>query len=258
MLDVKQIESFYPKYLRQFKRSILREYLQYKILESIFDSKFGNSLVFMGGTATHIIHGNTRFSEDLDFDNLKLERKGFIELSGLIKKRLEREGYIVDIKNVFKNAYTAYLKLPGLLYENNLSRHKEERLLIKIDTEPQNFKYNPEKTIINKFDVFIRIKTVPADLLLSQKICAIFKRKRPMGRDFYDVVFLSGKTKPDLNYLKEKLKIKDNVDLKNRLLEKCKELNFKQLSQDIEQFLFVAADSKKVFLFREYINAIEF
>ena len=68
MLDLKQVESFYPESLRPFKRNLLREYLQYKILEIIFGSEFGEKLVFMGGTATRIIHENTRFSEDLDFD----------------------------------------------------------------------------------------------------------------------------------------------------------------------------------------------
>ena len=70
MLDLKQIESFFPENLKPFKRNLLREYLQYKILESVFDSRFGSRLSFMGGTATHIIHSNNRFSEDLDFDNL--------------------------------------------------------------------------------------------------------------------------------------------------------------------------------------------
>jgi len=70
MLDLRQIESFYPGTLRIFGRNLLREYLQYKILEIVYDSKFGKKLAFMGGTAIHMIHFNTRFSEDLDFDNL--------------------------------------------------------------------------------------------------------------------------------------------------------------------------------------------
>jgi len=258
MLDIKQIESFYPEYLKHFKRNILREYLQYKILESIFNSDFGNSLAFMGGTAAHIIHGNTRFSEDLDFDNLGLTKKDFEELSEFVKKRLKQEGYVVEGKTVFKGAYASYFRIPKVLYENNLSRHKEEVLLVKMDAEPQNYKYKIDKPVINKFDVFIRINVVPAALLLSQKIYAIFMRKRSMGRDFYDAVFLLGKTKPDLDYLKAKLNIKGKDDLKNKLLQKCENLNFKQLSKDVEQFLFVPGDSKKVLFFRDYIKDIEF
>ena len=84
MLDIKQIGSFYPEHIRKFKRNILREYIQYKILEIIYASEFGASLIFMGGTATHIIHGNTRFSEDLDFDNLGLGQKEFSGLARLL------------------------------------------------------------------------------------------------------------------------------------------------------------------------------
>lgn len=254
MLDIKQIESFYPEYLRKFKRTILREYIQYKILEVVYSSKLGASLIFMGGTATHIIHGNARFSEDLDFDNLGLGKKEFKDLSSLIKQRLERQGYIVDSKSVFKGAYTSYFKLPNVFYDNNLSPHKEEVLLIKLDAEPQKFTYVPEKPIVNKFDVFTRINVVPVDLLLAQKLAAVFTRKRAMGRDFYDIVFLAGKTKPNFDYLNTKLKIKNTGELKKRLLEKCQHLNFKQLAKDVEPFLFVPDDSKKVLLFCEYIS----
>ena len=54
MLDIDQIESFYPVQLRIFKKNLLREYLQYKILEIIFDSNFGEKLSFMGGTTIRI------------------------------------------------------------------------------------------------------------------------------------------------------------------------------------------------------------
>ena len=87
MLDIEEIESFYPEKLRSFKRNLLREYLQYKILEIIFDCKYGEKLSFMGGTAIRIIHSNTRFSEDLDFDNLGLREKDFEQMIKLIRKK---------------------------------------------------------------------------------------------------------------------------------------------------------------------------
>ncbi|TET94125.1 MAG: nucleotidyl transferase AbiEii/AbiGii toxin family protein [Desulfobacteraceae bacterium] len=258
MLNIKQIETFYPEYLQAFKRNLLREYLQYKILEIAFDSEFGERLSFMGGTATHIIHGNTRFSEDLDFDNLGLTKKEFEQLTNIIQKKLQLEGYKVEIKNVFKGAYRCYIRIPDILFHNGLSKHKEEKLLIEIDTEPQGYTYSPEKVIINKFDIFLRINVVPMDILLAQKIYAIFKRKRAMGRDFYDAVFLFGKTKPNLGYLKLKLKIMDMADLKTNLLDKCNKFNFKDLAKDVEHFLFNPSDSKRVLFFYDYIKNYEF
>ncbi len=38
-----------------------------------------------------------------------------------------------------------------------------------------------------------------------------------MGRDFYDAIFLLGKTKPNIEFLKLKLDIKDSMDLKNKI-----------------------------------------
>lgn len=258
MLDIKQIESFYPEHLKPFKRNLLREYIQYKILEAIFDSKFGEFLSFMGGTAIHIIYGNSRFSEDLDFDNLGLNKTSFKEMTQFIEKKLGREGYSLEVKNVFAKAYTAYIKIAEVLQMYKISRHKNEKLLIKIDAEPQNFKYESEKIIINKFDVLMRIKAVPVDILLSQKLSAIIMRKRPMGRDFFDALFLFGKTKPNLAYLMAKLRLKDIKELKSRLLQKCRNLDFKQLAKDTEQFLFIPEHSKKILLFKEYIENKEF
>lgn len=258
MLDIEQIESFYPEYLRSFKRNLLREYLQYKILEIMFDSRFGGRLSFMGGTATRIIHSNTRFSEDLDFDNLGLEEKDFGQLVKLIQKTLQLEGYTVETRNVFKGAYRSYIRIPNILFESGLSGHKEEKLSIQVDAEPQRFNYQPDKIILNKFEVFLRINVVPADILLAQKIYAILKRKRPMGRDFYDAVFLFGKTIPNLDYLKLKSEINDWVELKNRLLLRCRKFDFEQLAKEVEQFLFVPSDSKKVLFFCEYLQKYEF
>jgi predicted nucleotidyltransferase component of viral defense system len=258
VLDLKQIESFYPEYLRPFKRNLLREYLQYKILEAIFSSGYAGKLAFMGGTAIHMLYANARFSEDLDFDNLGLRETDFKDLTGIISKRLRHEGYAAQVSNSFKGAWRGEIKIEGLLYQYGISGHKEEKLNIQIDTQPHNFEYQPEKVILNKFDVFARINGVPVDLLLSQKIYAIFMRKRPLGRDFYDAIFLFGKTKPNFKYLQLKLKIDNAPFLKKKLLERCKKVDFKQLAEDVRQYLFVPGDADKIRLFADYLRSLRF
>ena len=47
MLSLKNIEQYYPDNQKPFKRNILREYLQYKILEIIFASEYATKLVFI-------------------------------------------------------------------------------------------------------------------------------------------------------------------------------------------------------------------
>ena len=254
MINLEQIRTFFQKNIWPFATNMLREYLQYKILEAVFNSPMASKTAFMGGTCIHIIHGCTRFSEDLDFDNRGMSADDFEKLANIIKREMEREGYTVELKTVYKNAYHTKLYFPSILFENGLSGHKEQKMLIRIDMEAQDFDYEPDKSIINKFDVFTRINTVPIDILLSQKLACIFLRKRPMGRDFYDTLFLMGKTKANPDYLEKKLNIRSESDLKSKLLQRCRALNFKRLAMDLKPFIIKKQDVDRVLLFEEYIK----
>lgn len=253
MLELRQIESFFPEHLRHFKRNLLREYLQYKILEAVFSSQYGQKLVFMGGTAIHIVHGLPRFSEDLDFDNRGLTKDDFSALTQGVAKKLTLEGYVIQTNISFKRAFSADIKVMKVLFDEGLSGHQEEKILIKLDAEPQNFKYSAQREVINKFDVFTSISVVPLDILLSQKFYAILARKRAMGRDFYDAVFLAGKTEPNFAYLKKRAGIKNKELLKLALLKHCEKLDFKLLARDLEQFVFSPEDAKKIMHFIDYV-----
>ena len=255
MLSIKEIEKLYPEKLRVHKRFILREYLQHKILELIFESKYGSKLCFLGGTCLRIVHNNTRFSEDLDFDCLKLTERSFLAIAKEIKKGLEREGYSMEFRELSKGTFHCYIKFPGLLFNEGLSGHKEEKILIQLDAEPQNYKFKPEGFILNKFDIFTQVNVTPLDILLSQKIRALLSRKQ--GRDLYDIIFLSSKTKPNYNYLKQKLSIEDSKELRQKLLLRCKELDFEKLAKDVERFLFNSKDSSRILLFKDFIKQAE-
>ncbi len=257
MLDLEQILSFYPEPLRPFRVNILREYLQHKVLESLGSSPLAASLVFMGGTCIHLVHGNPRFSEDLDFDNRGISWADFEKLSRSIADDLGREGYAVELKTSRAGAFHASLRFTSVLQESGLSGHREAKLLIRLDTEPQGYEnYEHQFFLLNRFDVFQRLRVVPADLLLAQKLDCIFSRKRPMGRDFFDTVFLMGKTGPDFAYLELKLGIGDMAELKKQLLARCGGLDFRRLARDIEPFIFDADDTKKVLLFPDFAESL--
>ena len=258
MISINQIEQFYQESLRGFKRNILREYLQYKILEIIFNFRLAPKLSFIGGTALRIVHGNTRFSEDLDFDNFNLSESDFILLTKEIQKGIKMEGYSVEVRNVLKNAFRCYIKLPQVLFDNALSNLKGEKILIQVDTEPHGFAYMPDKVFLNKFDVFTQISVTPPDILLAQKIYALLNRSRAKGRDFYDVIFLLQKTKPNYDYLKQKAGLAGSQAIKEKLVNHLESLNLKELAKDVEPFLFQPSDSKKVLLFLDYIKQIDF
>jgi len=259
MLTLSEIKPFFPESLHKFPRFMLREYLQFKILESIYESSYATGLCFLGGTCLRIVHGNRRFSEDLDFDNISLAVDDFGRVTGQVKKQLEREGYQVELKMVMKGAWHCYIKFPDLLFQEGLTGHKREKILIQLDTEPQHFDYEPERTILNRFEVFTTVLTTPLPLLMSQKLFAIINRRRNKGRDFYDLVFLMSKNiKPDYDYLDAKLSISDPEDLKQKVLEKCRRLDMNTMAKDVEPFLFDANDRKKVTLFEDVVKQYTF
>jgi len=257
MLTLQQIEQQYPESLRIFKRNILREYLQYKILEIIFASEFAAKLSFLGGTALRIVYGNTRFSEDLDFDNFGLQGDEFDALAQKVRAGLEAQGLQVEVDTVAKGAYRCNIRLPGILFANALSPHQSEKILIQVDSAAHEFSYRPDKKIINKFDVFAEIFVTPMDILLAQKLYAAVNRKRAKGRDFFDIIFLLSMAKPNYAYLEQKIQVRTGQELKAKLQASLKEIDFTGIVKDVEPFLFNPKDSKKIALFKDYIQQVD-
>jgi predicted nucleotidyltransferase component of viral defense system len=257
MLDFQQIKNQYPKNLQRFERAILREYLQYKVLQAVFDSYHASKLTLLGGTALRIVYGNNRFSEDIDLDNFGLSWIEFEAVIQKVKRFMELEGFEVEIRNVAKGAYRCYLKLPALLYEQGLSPFQDEKILIQVDTTAQGYPYKPETILINKFDVFAEFRVTPLNILLSLKIYTAVNRKRPKGRDFFDITFLSGKTKPEMGFLSQKMGVETVESLRKEIFARTAAYDFKNLADDVSPFLINREDIKRVEKFREFWDQVE-
>lgn len=258
MMPLAEIEQQYPEPLRAFRSFLLREYLQYQILQLLFTGPFADKFCFLGGTCLRIVYQNTRFSEDLDFDNHDLSENDFDRVASSIRKGLEQMGLEVELENVFRGAYHCYIKFPGLLYQTGLSGHREQKILIQLDTEAQGFEYKSEIKFINKFDVFCSIPTTPLDILLAQKFYAVFNRKQAKGRDFFDISFLLGRgIRPNYAFLKQKTDITNPTDLRNKLLAHCLTLDFEYLANDVRAFLFNPGEVQRVLLFTDFIKTAE-
>lgn len=257
MLDLQQIKEQYPDQLQGYERAILREYLQVKILQAIFESKQASKLSFLGGTALRIVYGNSRFSEDIDLDNFGLSWQALGDMIQKVKRFLELEGFQVEISQVAREAFHCYLRFPELLYRQGLSPHHQGKILIQVDTVAQDYDYQPEVKILNKFDVFTEVRVTPLDLLLSQKIYTAVNRKRAKGRDFYDITFLFSRTKPDFGYINQKMGIDSPERLREELLERIEEYDFEALADDVAPFLISQAHVKRVIKFREFWKQAE-
>lgn len=255
MITLAEIKKAYPPELQVHESFLLREYLQYRILAIIYASSFAEKLVFLGGTCLRIVHGNRRFSEDIDFDNLGLTKPEFAQVGELVKRQLELEGYTVTAEMAGFAAFRCRVRLPGLLYRHGLTGHKEQSILIQLDTEPQRYDYEPEPWFLARWDVRQDIRCCPPSLLLAQKCHAILDRKRAKGRDFYDVAFLLGfGVEPDLRYTTEKLGLRTTHELGHALLKRCSQLDMEAMARDVEKFLFDANGRLSVTHFPQIIR----
>lgn len=237
MLNLEQIKQFYVQEKGVSERNMLREYLQYKVLQIIFGSQYAGRLSFIGGTALRIVHGSDRFSEDLDFDHFGLSLKDFNALVNLVQKSLVKEGLKVEAKVVSREAWRCYLKIPELLYQYGLSAYQDEKLLIQLDTTPQGFELKPDLKIINKFGIFTEIRVNPREILLAQKIVAVLTRKRVLGRDLYDIVYLSSLAKPEMDYLRKKLSVSSSVEVREKIQKRLEDYRTEELAKDILPFI---------------------
>ncbi len=254
MLSIQAIKAKYTdEIFRKNPKAVLVEYLQHEFLDSIFKQVNSELLSFIGGTAIRIVYNSLRFSEDLDFDNLGLSYKKFINLIENAIRDMKNKGFEIDSRFIKKGAYHCYVKFSNLLFENNISGHKSEKILIRIDTVYKNISFQQEIFTLNSFGIYRKIKVNSPDIVLSQKLVTILQRKREKGRDFYDVSYLLGITKPNYDFIERILKI-SSKEFKTKLIKKISQLNMIQLSNDVLPFLINPDDKERVVSFKEYIE----
>jgi len=258
MLSIEEVKKQYSSDIHKFERGLLREYLQFLILEIIFSSNVSTKLSFLGGTCLRIVNGIKRFSEDLDFDNKKLSSEEFTSLAKKIELELRRQGFEVEIKVTEKKAIHCHVKFSNILFENKLSDIKSEKINIQIDTFDQGYEYESELYLLNKFNVFKQIRITPKEIILSQKLWTITQRSRAKGRDYYDILFLLQNTKPDRGFLNLKFGTSNWDEGRERILEGIRDVDLDSMVKDVRPFLIDIKDSEKIKNFRDYLKQIEF
>jgi hypothetical protein len=82
-------------------------------------------------------------------------------------------------------------------------------------------------------------------------------RKRPKGRDFYDITFLFSKTKPDFGYINQKMGLTSPERLREELLQKIENYDFDALAVDVAPFLIAKEQVNRVVKFREFWKQVE-
>jgi predicted nucleotidyltransferase component of viral defense system len=258
MIQIEQIQSFFPAQIRNnpvHRKYMVKEYIQLMILDYLSSTPYLKKIAFIGGTNLRLIKGIDRFSEDLDFDCKQLSEQEFTKMTDGVLFFLQRSGLRVETREKTSNKLKAFRKniyFPELLFELGLSGYKEERFLIKIESQDQEVDYSPVMANIKGCGFFFPFPIPPDDVLCAMKISALLSRQK--GRDFYDVMFLLALTRPNYVYLKQKWNICNWAELKEALLKTAEKVDLKKKSQDFEHLLFLK-NSDKILLFREFIDS---
>jgi predicted nucleotidyltransferase component of viral defense system len=258
MVDLNLIRNFFPVQIRGnsiFEKNMLKEYIQLSILDYLSATPYIRKLSFIGGSNLRLVKGIDRFSEDLDFDCKDVSSSEFLQMSNDVIRFLERNGYKVEANDKESPKLTAYRRsiyFPQLLFDLGLSGHREERFLIKIEAQDQGVDYQTVIVNIRGCGFYFPFPVPPDPVLCSMKATAVIDRGK--GRDFYDLMFLLGQTKPDYSFLTERKGIRNAGELKSAIKERLKDTDLKVKAKDFEHMLFNRSNSERILMFGEFIE----
>ncbi|MBL7202422.1 MAG: nucleotidyl transferase AbiEii/AbiGii toxin family protein [Anaerolineae bacterium] len=235
-------------------RNLVREYIQARILECLQRAGAMVPLAFHGGTALRFLYAIPRYSEDLGFAleqaPSQYDLRAYLRA---IRAQLDAEGYAVELKvNDRKVVHSAFVQLPGLLYELGMSPHRGQVLAVKLEVDT-----NPPAgavlatTIVRRY-VTLQIQHHDRASLLAGKLHAILQRSYLKGRDVYDLLwYLSDPTwpAPNLTLLNNALRqtgwsgglLADDI-WRPVLRERLQAMDWEQVTADVRPFLAPGTD----------------
>ena len=250
MIQLERIKNYFPVGLRDnasFQKYMLMEYLQLLMLDFLSTTPYIRKITFIGGTNLRLVKGIDRFSEDLDFDCKSLSKEEFREMTDAVLQFLHRSGIRVesrDRENDRLKAFRRNIYFPELLFNLGLSGHKDERFLIKIESQDQQIVYTPEMVNIKGCGFFFSFPVPTDEVLCAMKLSAMISRQK--GRDFYDAMFLLGMVKPDYNFLALQRGVHNLEELKLAVVEMLKTVDLNKKMKDFEHLLFNKKNSERI------------
>ena len=261
MIDIEYIRSFFPPAIAResrFDRYMLKEYLQLLILDHLATTPYFGKLTFIGGTNLRLVQGIDRFSEDLDFDCKNLSAEDFRRMTDDVLAFLQQNGLNVEPRDKDNPRLTAYRRniyFPELLFDLNISGHKDERFLIKIEAQDQKVDYRSEVANVSRCGFFFPIQVPPKAVLCSMKLAALLSRAK--GRDFYDTMFLLSQTEPDYSFLKKRNGIDSLSALKKAVTEMLQNVDLDKKARDFKHLLFNPDNCSRILRFGEFVNGLK-
>lgn len=238
-------------------RSLLKEVIQYYVLNFVYTSKWGKMLLFKGGTALRFCYKLPRLSEDLDFDiedgySIGIEAENDFKIDIFTKdlinyfnSQLKFDKLDTKIAN---NKRTLYLKLPILKDLGFQIGSVETNILhVRLDfSQNKEIIKNTGVSAINYENLSFSIRRYQIEDLFAGKLSAILTREkmegrekveRFKGRDYFDLIwYLEKGVKPNWDEV-----IKMTSFTKTKAIEvldkKVKEVKKSDIEDDLIPFL---------------------
>jgi len=164
---------------------IIREEYEMVILREIFESELGEKVVFKGGTAIRLAYGSPRFSDDLDFGQIKrVNLRDFAKLCDNIVRGNKNLALIEVLRKYFTLFAFFKIKDPAL----------SEAVSIKVEISTREKKWAKDidfrlinlKSEVTPLVALAQVATLERILREKQKI----EPKRI--RDIFDIWYING------------------------------------------------------------------
>ena len=164
------------------EENIRREYFQHLFLSRLYKQEDAGKVYFKGGTALHLIYGDPRFSEDLDFDT---DLRSIPTIEHLVVETLamiEKEGVETRLHEA-KTTTGGYLAIADFTAQEYTTP-----IQLEISLRNGKKKEGVAAVISSEFFPTYNLVQLARELLIEGKMHALLGRHKP--RDFYDFYFL--------------------------------------------------------------------
>ncbi len=228
-------------------RNILKEELQFYVLNFIYHHPEYNNWIMYGGSALRICHDLDRMSVDLDFEVTRKVDEPFLnelknEIGEYFKNTYDLDSELLNIKITTDRGLRLCFNIGDSVGINIHSK----QVIVKIDLNHFTAtKTTIERIPINRNQLSFVIKTYNMSSLMASKIAAILLRGQrggvdgilyeEKGRDIYDLLwYMNKKIMPDLDYLKAKdIDMANLRELFDKLTLKMNKVNNTNLKNDL-------------------------
>jgi predicted nucleotidyltransferase component of viral defense system len=164
------------------EENIRREYFQHLFLSRMYKQKDTEKVYFKGGTALHLIYGDPRFSEDLDFDTEIRSVQTIEDVVIATLTAFEQDGIETNLHEA-KTTSGGYLSVLEFRAEG-----RTVPIQIEISLREGKKKEGSAAVVNSEFFPAYNLVQLSHELLMQGKLHALLERHKP--RDYYDFYFL--------------------------------------------------------------------